>query len=120
MNTLSIFIYLIDLLNNFKVLAGVFGIGGFAMACIILLVKIDNSVTDRRAPDWEMPLRYFLAPLSLIVVFWLMPSQQTMYLIVASELSEMVILHPASQEIYNDIRDVIQSYIRTTVGSVTP
>ena len=120
MNTLSIFIYLIDILYNFKVLAGVFGISGFVMACAVLFVKIVNSVTDRAAPDWKMPLRYFLAPFSLIVVFSLLPSQQTMYLIAGSELSEMVIRHPASQEIYNDIRNVIQSYIRTPVGSVAP
>lgn len=131
MNTLSILIYLIDIISNIRVVL-------IIMACIgsiyLIMCWINRSVTGAMVfsndmpstarPDgtrdylsWKMAVErtqnkkaYFIT-LLLVALVCIIPAQKTIYMIAASQMGEVVINTPEAQEIFSGLKDIIKEQI---------
>lgn len=115
MNSLTLVIYLSDVIPSLSALLGwilatsaiVYGIG--------LVVGLAQYDIDRETSIWERLgsiLKYLIPTwiiLSLIVV--LVPSKQTILLMAGSEFSEQVVNTPEAKELLEGVRQVIKSQL---------
>lgn len=109
MNELSIFLYLANVVGNLGPMFAIFGVMGFAIAIMSGLVGMINleyePVIGAKTLNIAKKLGWISA--SLIVLACLTPSQKTVYLITASEVSEQVIESETGQKAVKALNDIL-------------
>ena len=110
MNTVSWFLWLTHVVPSVGVVGATLAVlSGFAVVFFMFHI-IEATGEDR------MLLRFMkLAIVAFfigVVVRVVTPTEQVMYMIAASELGEQVLDTPEARAIYQDIRNVLQSYTR--------
>jgi len=104
MNSLSIFLYLADVLGNFQgymvflTIALGFILGARAVYCMIEEMSFDY--------------RWIALPIVMGVMACLIPSKNTIYLIAGSEAGEIVVTSQEGKAILNDIQLAIQNQLK--------
>ena len=127
MNTLSFLLYLIHVVPTAATLSLALGIVCLLLGGVYKAMSYENYGKTREG-RWseEDPKKYknlyeqytsvskklLTTGIVCIALVILLPKEKTMYLIAASEIGEEVISMPETQEIYNDIRAVLKSYIK--------
>ena len=118
MNSLSLMLYLSDIVSGISGLVGAFGvIGGFLctmLGIIILIRKCDPpyAVSNNEGIDEPVAIMTrvvkWLAPISVVLLLILifMPSQRTMYMIAASESAESVVNTPEGKQILDALQGI--------------
>ena len=110
MNSLSWLLYLIDVVGNAKVAAGIILVavamlsGARALFCFI---ETDNV--------WVPPVRWFVLAGITISILVAVPARQTMYAIAASEVGERIAMMPDTQEMSSDALKAVRSWIKTRI-----
>ncbi len=124
MNTVSFLIYLTHVLPTlgaiFGVSAIVLGLVTVGSVVVWLIAKGEASSYRATEDDKRFPSTVFsvlkFASVTFVVSALLaviLPNQQTMYMIAASELGEEVIVSPEAKQLYQDLRNVLSSYKKT-------
>lgn len=135
MNSLSILIYLVDVIEsigNALMPLTIFSISFAILSGIAYVISVLNSLgtnsyyaSERATAEQFKPyaLKGFKWAISLLVIFGLVnvaiPSKQTMILIAASEVSEFLITSEAGQKAINSTVNGAQSAINSTVSGLT-
>lgn len=114
MNNLSWFLYFAEILPN----VGSFFLNLGALTCVCwCLFHIFTFEHDRPLYYITVEKKFFLKPLIAgvvaIVVFSLIPSKETIYLILGSEAGETIVTSAEGEEILRDIKTVIKQQIKT-------
>lgn len=95
MNTLSIFIYLTQVLTNLHMVIGFLLLIGFSSAVIILFawILMADHYGFKPACDFYKPwLARWLVPMSIItIIHVVLPSRETAILIASSEVGEKIV-----------------------------
>lgn len=124
MNTVSFIIYLTYVIPTLGTIFGVATVvlGFTTLIGIIAYFCAQHDASSYRASEDDkrfpttvlsmLKLAGFSFATSLILAV-VLPNQQTMYMIAASELGEEVIVSPEAKELYQDLRDVLSSYKKT-------
>jgi len=118
MNQINLFLYLSEVVGNLGVVLRVFcGIGGIAFCILLFATLISYSDASRyyasnaqkeAAKNCKYYLfKFFWAMLFLIVLTVLTPSQQTLQLIAASQVSETVVTTPEAKEILSKVGKIV-------------
>ena len=114
MNSLSWFLYLADVLHTMSKFLIVTGVLSTAFSLLTMLPILDPKIVKETTRQWyykylkrTIPI-YFL----LICIGVLIPSKQTIYLIVGSEAGEAVVTSEEGREILNSIKEVIEIQIK--------
>lgn len=105
MNSLSWLIYLGDVAEALKLVAG--GVAGLIfVVCLVLAPMIIDECSGATIKK--------IAALTLILGFVaiVIPSQRTIYMIAASEMGERVVSQPETKEMLGDLREVIAKQIK--------
>lgn len=121
MNIVSFLIYLSSIIPSlgtaFLVLA-IAGVIAAVLLVIIYFIALDTASSScANTEDKEFPPKVLywirttiITTLVLVFLSTLFPDQKTMYMIAASELGEEVIQTPEAKQLYQDLRDVLDSY----------
>lgn len=125
MNSLSWFLYLADVVQNFGTLLFSLGIilTPVAGMCIIIgylvpwnhknsLANAEESIRSRASFAWIAP-RATAVAVVLLSVSMLIPAKRTMYMIAASEMGEMVVQSDEAKEIFNELKLTVIDQLRT-------
>ena len=95
MNSLSVYIYLVQVIGNVSVYLGgfiVFSIICLCMFSLILLVASDSNCEWATFSVWATYLKRWLRIMAPLSIFWIvLPTRETMILVAASEIGEKVI-----------------------------
>ena len=107
MNTLSLLLYLADIVGTAKEASIVIGSIGFAIFLFITAVVTMEDELD--SPKYKSFLSYckWVIPL-LLVISVIAPSSKTMYLIIASEMGEELV----ETEEMSELRDAVLKRLR--------
>ncbi len=124
MNTLSILLYVANLISKVEVLMWMSVASSFFIFIVLFIYLEDkrpSSFCTRDSEDWDVydkskssiykgvyKLGVFITTLVLVVI--LVPSKGTMYLIAASEVGEDVVKSEEVREIKDVLLNVLQSY----------
>lgn len=116
MNNLSWILYFADVAGKIggasTVLSALLGLASIGGAIIVVGTRVENDNPKYHASMWML-----VAPVSLLVVFLsiavVTPSKDTIYLIAGSEIGETVVKTPEAQQMFSDIREVIQSQLKS-------
>lgn len=126
MNSLSWLIYIASIVEKItSFIGGISFVLFFALGTgvlISLLVRVcEENERDRQAAAkvFKTSLIWLCLPFFLSIVFVLIPSQNTVYMIAASEMGETVITNPQSQEIFNDLKDIINLQLDSLKSDLT-
>ena len=116
MNTLSLFIYLANVIDN---MSGYLTFIAFIFFVITGFVTLGTFIYTVQE---EMPTRKWLITLGftwvltiglgLLVAF--IPSERTIYMIAASELGEQVVTNPEAQEVMTALKERIMLELKGT------
>ena len=121
MNTVSWLIYLTYVIPSVSWFATVFAFGLVISALLSLFVygvakSVTNEVNatkeDRAFPNAILKQLKWIVPSAALCFFVanIVPDQQTMYMIAASELGEEVIISDEAKVLYQDLRDILATY----------
>lgn len=125
MNTLSWLLYGADVLNNLGTFFTVIGIVSLIIAIPTTLcgyIIVWDIKKDRSSNEiWFEPRKYvrIVAILALVVgialnlISIIIPSKQTMYMIAASEMGEVVIKSDEGAEIYNELKAIVMNNLKS-------
>ena len=95
MKSLSVYIYLVQVIGNVSVYLGgfiVFSIICLCMFSLILLVASDSNCEWATFSVWATYLKRWLRIMAPLSIFWIvLPTRETMILVAASEIGEKVI-----------------------------
>ena len=121
MNSLTWFIYLANVIPNFGGLLTFVSMGSLvAIGIWLIVVAAYNSswdVCNGRSSPMEFPsLKVFLLPLLTGDVATLVPSQTTIYTMLASEMGEEMAMSEAGQQVLNDLKEVVQYQLQELKG----
>jgi hypothetical protein len=131
MNSLSLFLYLIDVLASlhtfllFATFGGPIFLGGSVLVCAI---NVDLSCDDDAKEWWHQKgaaasklfLRYaWVIALVGGLLATLIPSKNTMYAIAASEIGEKIATNEAVQGIAGDATKALQQWIKRQIEPET-
>ncbi len=116
MNTLSWFLYLIDVIGNLSTLLGFVLMAG--LICVIFATIMGSVVSDGEiwtTEEW-LPYRKWYKRLWIVLIVCsiisvLIPERRTFYMIAASEAGEVVVKSPEAQEMMNLIRDRLRDIL---------
>jgi hypothetical protein len=125
MNTLSILLYLTEVLYSFcsvVILAMVLGWAGYALHTLISKLWASDiwsgDSADVREKKMKIQARsvipeakWFWVTGILILFLTLVPSKDTFYMILASEAGETVVNTPEAKEMMKDVREVIDAQL---------
>ena len=121
MNTLSILLYLVDVLYTTTGVLTVFlffGWVGYAVGSLIYKMwgndtwsydDAEARAERKKAREWSpLPKQKWFWISGLVILFLtLVPSKDTFYLIAASEAGEAVVSTPEAKEIMIDLREIL-------------
>ena len=121
MNTVSFLIYLTYVLPSLSTIFGIaaFVLGMATLVAIVTYLVAKGEASSYRASDDDKRFVVTVGGIVKFLVIGLVPSfllaltipdRQTMYMIAASELGEEVIDSPEAKQLYQDLRDVIDTY----------
>lgn len=132
MNTLSWLLYAANLAHNlFGVLTFLaIALGGIGVIAVIA-AAINNSEmnddmkiyhrTDRQKRDyWKTGRGWLFACIFFSLVAAAMPSERTVYLIIASQMGETVVTSPDMQEIFQAMKKKVLDYLKETEPKSEP
>lgn len=112
MNSLTLFLYLADIIGNLQVLfawIGGLALVGFAVPIArVFLTNIDRSYD---LLTYKKGLAFTTALIAIVAFTFcsLVPSKQTMYLMAGSEVGEMVVTSEEGKAVLSDIREAIRN-----------
>lgn len=133
MNTLSILLYLANVLPSVAMFLGVVSftcLGAYIATKVITYIahaeNRDSSYSPRKAERAEAYFNSkdpFLNPwvvaglLSVFLFSHLIPSERTIYLIAASEMGEVVVTDPETVEIFDLLKETVKTKLEEVVES---
>ena len=100
LNTLSIFLYLADVVANLQAVL-IFGSLIMFMGLITISI-INNSLTG---------LRYLTTLFVALIVATLIPSKNTIYMIAASEVGQTIVESEEGLDLYSDLKKLLKQQI---------
>jgi hypothetical protein len=116
MNSVSWFLYFSDVVGNLRTLATFAMIATFLMWAVL---NISVPVSDGDVLNWPDFKKWWSRGLfSLLIcafVVAVVPSQNTMYAIAASQIGEKIAVNGQVQEIASDATKALQSWIKTQI-----
>ena len=100
MNTLSWLIYFAGLTEGLMVVTGIAGVLLFGFRGFIFL---DDDSSFNYESNFSNRLKWWLVSLAImfIIIAVFTPSEDTVYMIIASEFGEEIINMPETQEVFN-------------------
>ena len=114
MNTLSWFLYLAEVFGSLQTVLRVIGIPMFLASLILILsgyLSRWNFITDQdvqiKNTIRKIGPAAFFGGFFLILVSLFVPSKETMYMISASEIGEVIVTSNDAKEIYSELKDTI-------------
>ncbi|QIG73013.1 hypothetical protein EVB99_022 [Rhizobium phage RHph_N3_19] len=117
MNSLSWLLYFAGVSENigtaFTMLSFLFGFGALVATFFVVGTRLDEpNRPEYHAPMWilfssAIPFFLFLA------IAVLVPSKDTVYLIAGYEIGETVVKTPEAQQMFSDIREIIQQQLKS-------
>jgi hypothetical protein len=114
MNTLSWFVYLMDVISNvgvfFAIVAGVFGIPVIVGA--FLFVVSAGEITDDVPKFWRLMRLGIVSSLVAILISCAIPEKKTMYAIAASEFGERVVNSERVQGIVDPGLKFVETWLK--------
>ena len=125
MNTLSILLYLTEVLYSFcsvVILAMVLGWAGYALHTLVSKLWASDIWSGDSADVKEKKVKiqassaipeakWFWVTGILILFLTLVPSKDTFYMILASEAGETVVNTPEAKEMMKDVREIIDAQL---------
>jgi hypothetical protein len=117
MNSLSWFLYLADIAQNFSVTFSLVGVIGFLAWCVIpplggIVRWVNQDYHDYSWPGTKwFKLRYGVFFFLLICLADLIPGQNTFYAIAASELAGKIVQNPQVQGLSDDATRALQAWL---------
>lgn len=119
MNSVSWFLYAIDVIGNLKAIS-VMAFVVFGIMFIVTLIAVpisDGEVLDAESrPTWY---KFFWRSLTCTIVgfliFTILPSRNTMYAIAASEVGEKVIANEQVRGIADDATKALHQWIKKQI-----
>lgn len=120
MNSLSILIYLADVLPRLAAAGGIASV--IMVGAGIIGTIVGRFVTwerySQRDDEWAQTLisrktigdyamKMLLAAAIIFPISILIPSQKTFYMIAASEIDESIVTSPEAKETFNELRDIV-------------
>ena len=118
MNSLSWLIYFGDVVGQFRVLLLILLIMSlFFAGCATLSL----AITEGETFGWykRVFLRMVMAPVLFAVAWIVIPSKQTLYMIAASEVGQMVYEKPTAQEFLGDVKDILGAELKRLKSEAT-
>lgn len=120
MNSLSWLIYLAQVVNNLGVMFGTMGVLVLAGCVIYFIVcSIDASDAVGRTVGVLPSTRYPVIGVSLLFLSNLLPSQNTLYAIAASEVGEKIVTSEAARGIADDATKALHQWIKRQIEHET-
>lgn len=125
MNSLSWILYLADAASKLSVIAATATIVGGIFAAILLVVYLITSGFASGGDEDALKFATFIRPVAkwfafVVVGFGLVyavvPSSSTLYLIAASEAGEAVVTAPGTKELFGDLTAVIKKRLKEELG----
>lgn len=124
MNELSMWLWVIDVASGAETLfkAIVFISIAVVLAMIVFVPPLVHFEITRTAVKWFATICILAAIASAAagVAIAIIPSKQTMHLMLASEVGESVINHPETQELYQEVKAVLLERIRDEQEQLAP
>jgi len=115
MNTLSWFLYLASISSGFSQFLLVIAIG---LATILVIYNavaaLYNSVEEKPQKVYGVKFMYVAALAGFLSI--LVPNKDTLYMIAASEVGEMVITSPENQEVFGKVRTLINTKLDEAIA----
>lgn len=132
LNNLSLFLYLANVFQNIGCIFVAIGVvtALFIALCFVFRVMLSGNVSNSDLPDDDHPFGtrdyrawntvkgftekkiLYVLSLSMLLIAGLIPSKQTMYMIAASEISEMAIVSDTGQEILTDVKAALKNILK--------
>lgn len=113
MNSLSWVLYFADIVGG---LAGTIGFFSFLAIVFIgflaLFFGYQCDMGYREQGTWTKPLGYLWIPILAFILISFVPSKQTIYMIAASEVGETVVNNPQTQEMVENLSELIQKKLK--------
>ncbi len=122
MNGLSWLLYFAEVSENISGTLGVLSIisaiifAGFSFLQIIIPFQEQSKNFNEMAPKY---VKTAAAVFALSLVGLLFPSQNTVYLIIASESAEMVVTSESGQKMLGDIQQIVSLKLETIASDIT-
>jgi hypothetical protein len=124
MNTISIFLYLADVIGKISFIFVMMGL--VLIACSVVWFISTAIYNENQNYSWskgekkpypvKQSTKLVALAFLLFTIAGLIPSKDTMYLIAGSEIGETVVSSPEAKEILKDIRDVIGHQLNELKG----
>lgn len=112
MNTLSIFLYLANVIPNLSVLGFFLILIAFAFAFVLPARNVEMFSREHN-PFMGLTRTITWVVLVIGLIFTtLVPSERTMYMIAASELGEIAVMNEEVQEVFNALKERILIELR--------
>jgi len=108
MNSLSILIYLADILPNLSVLSVILGVVLFFIGLVCCLAFADTEPGSEKDNYSKWLKTSLLSWLTCLLIFVFTPEEKTIYLIAASEIAEEVVISPQGQSVLNKLDTIMK------------
>ena len=103
MNTLSLLIYLANVIPNIGALSTFIGMIG-----TLLLLAIGTIWSAETNKNQLPKLKSYLVLCGIaVIISALLPDQKTIYMIAASEMGEAAVTTETGQEVFNELKDTV-------------
>jgi len=123
MNSLSWFLYAIDVIGNLKILAFMVFLIFIAIliGTIVAIPMTEGDCLDEKSrPTWyKFFWRSIAASSVTFLVFTTLPSRNTMYAIAASQVGEQIVKNEAVQGMASDATKALQQWIKRQIEPET-
>lgn len=115
MNTLSLYVYLIDVFASLKPTFYVFAFMSIIGAFFFGVVS-DTAPSSEKEYLIKYAKRFIFAIPILLVLAALVPNRDTMYLMAASEVGEEVIMNPEVAETMGKVKTILDQELDRIIG----
>ena len=122
MNGLSWLLYFAEVSENISGALGVLSILSAIVAMAFWLLHILVPSHDQSKNFYELAPKYAKTAavvFTLSLAGLLLPSQNTVYLIIASESAEMIVTSESGQKMLGDIQEIVSLKLDTIAGDIT-
>jgi H+/Cl- antiporter ClcA len=117
MTGLSWLIYGAEVVGNLQgllVFVTIFGCVGVGIAS--LAAGYNSDCGDGKRGDWKKSLKWLWVPTVAAIVATIIPSQQAVYMIAASQFGEQVVTSPDAIEVMADLKAIIKKRLKNELG----
>lgn len=122
MNSLSWLLYFAEVSENVSSTLGVLSIASAIVFVVFWFLHIIIPANEQSANFSDLAPKYAKAAAAVFVLSLaglLFPSQNTVYLIIASESAEMVVTSEGGQKMLGDIQEIVSLKLDTIAGDIT-